>query len=108
MEPEAWLLEVKKAVHLANKMRVRGGEVIFVRMPTTGKTIEYDQTYYPKEKYWDKLASLYDGPSIHFMDYPSLMAYDSPDTSHLDFTDRAGFTNDLVKIIRQVSSAVTE
>lgn len=108
MEPEEWLSEVNKVIRLANKIRSRGGEVIFVRMPTTGKTIEYDQTYYPKEQYWDRLASLYNGPSIHFMDYPSLMAYDSPDTSHLDFTDRAGFTNDLVKIIRQVSGAVTE
>lgn len=108
MDPDAWLTEVKKVVHLVDKIRARGGDVIFVRMPTTGKTIEYDQNYYPKKEYWDKLASLYDGQSIHFMDYPSLMAYDSPDTSHLDFTDRTGFTRDLVKIIRQLSGAVAE
>lgn len=101
MSPDEWLLEAEKVLLLADKIRTRGGDVVFIRMPTTGETIKYDQLFYPKSEYWDRFTALYDRRSIHFMDYPTLMAYDLPDTSHLDLRDRVGFTRDLINIIRQ-------
>jgi len=78
-----------------SKIQTRGGEVIFLRMPTSRGHWDLDQQFYPREKYWDQFAAAVGSPSVHFKDVPGLDQFMLPDTSHLDFRDTAAFTDQL-------------
>ncbi len=77
----------------------KGGRVIFVRMPTSGKRWESNQRTVPKPLYWDNFAARTQATCIHFKDYASLSGFDCPDTSHLDYRDSARFTKALGELI---------
>lgn len=83
----------------------RGGQIFFIRMPTTGKHWQVDQELAPKHIFWDRLEELTGIPSIHFQDNPELSKFDCPDTSHLDARDVPEFTRALGKIIQIQHSA---
>jgi len=79
----------------------RGGNMVLVRMPTTGTHWEIDEQMAPKATYWDKLQTLSGIPTIHFMDNKTLSQFDCPDTSHLDAHDVPDFTRNLSHIVRE-------
>ncbi len=82
-------------------LRSRGGELVLLRMPTTGEHWSMDNDSARKEFFWDQITELTDIPTIHFRDYPELMAFDCPDTSHLDTTDAPEFTRRLSRILKR-------
>jgi len=89
----------KRLRELVERIRSRGGDVIFVRFPTTGMHWEMDNQRYPKSEYWDGVAAQTKLTMIHFKDYPSLSAFDCPDESHLDYRDTGRFTDALLEIL---------
>ena len=82
-------------------IRARGGKVVFVRMPSTGKVWELEKKEFPREKYWDRLLKETGAPGIHFSDFPELARYACPEWSHLSPADARTFTRDLVRIMAQ-------
>jgi len=89
---------VKLAV---DKIRSRGGEVIFVRTPSSGPYWEGEQHAFPRVKYWDKLLAATTSPGIHFTDYDEINHFVCPEFSHLSQQDAIIFTTALVKILRE-------
>lgn len=87
-------------LRLHKLLRDKGGELILLRMPTSGEHWRWYNNFAPKELFWDRLADLTDIPTIHFRDYPELMTFDCPDTSHLDATDSPKFTSILSRILK--------
>ena len=87
---------------LSAELRSRGGEVVLIRMPTTGLSWEKNEIRHPRAQYWDRVAEWSGIPTIHFRDYPELSKYECPDTSHLDATDVPAFTRDLGAILRHI------
>ncbi len=85
---------------LYDELKRRGGDLILVRMPTTGEHLTLDQIYYPREKFWDVIGPETGIPTIYFADYPELSGFDCPDTSHLDAEDAATFTRALARVIQ--------
>lgn len=83
---------------LTQRLRQRGGRVVFVRFPTSGLVWEIDQARLPKEYDWDQFARYSLAPTIHFMDYPELQ-YQLADGSHLDQSQKQAFTRSLARII---------
>ncbi len=83
------------------KLRKRGGRIVFLRFPTSGKYWESDERCFPKKRFWDKIGKWSTVPTIHFKDYPELDQFECPDTSHLDANDAPVFTKHLVHIIKQ-------
>jgi hypothetical protein len=81
-----------------NRIIGRGGEVIVVRFPSSGRIWETDQIRYPKDVYWDRLAEIVDARTIHFADHPGLTGFDLPDGVHLDERETASFTATLAKL----------
>lgn len=77
----------------------RGGQVIFVRFPTSGVLSELEEQRYPRKDYWDVFAAESRAVTIHFKDYPSLARFHCPDGSHLDYRDAIPFTKALVGIL---------
>jgi hypothetical protein len=78
-----------------NKIRERGGRVVFVRCPSTGPLLAHEQQLAPRERFWDPLVQRTGAPGIHFQDYPELAGFDCPEYSHLSAGDSVLFTERL-------------
>lgn len=80
-------------------IRARGGDVAFVRFPSSGRFLEWERREFPRQRYWDRLASELDVVAIHYEDFPALRDYDTPEWSHLAREDAERFTRALVPIL---------
>ena len=90
--PEQWAKRCGELRQMVERIRARGGQVVFVRYPTTDEHLELDRRHFPRSAYWDTLAELTGAVTVHFADSEGLRGYDCPDTSHLDSRDVPRFT----------------
>jgi hypothetical protein len=74
------------------KIRARGGEVVFVRPPSTGFYHEREEKNFPRAKTWDPLLRETGTFGINFEDYPSMLGLELPEMSHLSRESAAQFT----------------
>lgn len=88
------LAEIKTSV---DKIRSRGGKVIFLRTPSSGPFAEAEEKGYPRSQYWDRLLAFTNAPGIHFKDYPETAGLICPEWSHLSPEDAVVYTAHLVK-----------
>jgi hypothetical protein len=93
-----FLEQTKKAI---DKIRARGGTVVFVRPPSDGPYIEMENRLYPRQKYWDHLLEYTNTPGIHYADYPETAKLVCAEWSHLSLKDAAIYTAQLVKILQE-------
>lgn len=93
------LLETVKVA--ADKIKSRGGDVIYVRTPSSGDYWAADQKKYPREKYWEKLIAYTKYPGIHFKDYPATAHYVCPEESHLTPADAIDYTQHFVEQLEE-------
>lgn len=84
-----------------DKIKARGGKVIFVRPPSTGGYAAAEKKFYPREVYWDRLLTATGTDGIHYADYPVLADLHCPEESHLNLHDAVVFTNELIKILKE-------
>jgi hypothetical protein len=78
----------------------RGGNVVYVRMPTCGERWQMDSAKWPRDIFWDRLAARTHAQMIHFKDSPVLASLECPDTSHIDSKDGPTFTRTVIDILR--------
>ena len=83
-----------------DKIKGRGGQVIFVRTPSSGPYWQGELKGFPREKYWDHLLQITGCPGIHFKDYPETDHFECPEWSHLKPSDAVIWTTNLVNILR--------
>lgn len=83
------------------KIQARGGQVLFVRMPSSGPLWDLEQQAFPREKYWDRLLRETNAPGIHFEDYPELAQYPCIEWSHLGPAEAKAFTQNFIQIMQQ-------
>lgn len=83
------------------KITKRGGQVIFVRTPSSGPFWENEQKAFPKEKYWNRLLTMTGIQGIHFKDYPETSNYVCPEWSHLSYKDAKDYTHQFVNQLVQ-------
>ncbi|HCW08850.1 MAG TPA: hypothetical protein DGG95_15955 [Cytophagales bacterium] len=84
-----------------DKIKARGGDVIFVRPPSTGSYLARENKYYPRALYWDKLLQITGCPGIHYQDYPSISNLNCPEESHLDLAGAKIFTTHLIDLLKE-------
>lgn len=89
---------VKNAV---DKIKARGGQVLFVRTPSSGDYHMAENMGFPREKYWDRLLEITNCAGIHFEDYPSLNHFICPENSHLSLAQAKEFTIIFIKILSE-------
>ena len=82
------------------EIRRRGGEVVFVRLPSSDWFREFEAEATPREKIWEPLIATADVVGIHFEDYPALQV-PTPEWSHISAAYKEDFTRALVDIIRE-------
>jgi hypothetical protein len=83
------------------KLRARGGKIVFVRFPHSGglKTLEDRDT--PRAQTWDPLLKSTGAPGIYYEDFPELKGFDCPEWSHLSAGDSVEFSKRLVPHLRE-------
>ena len=100
-DPEAWLAALPRIDAAVAKLRARGGKVVFVRLPVTGRLGAAVEAVYPHERYWRLFAARSTAPVIDLHDVPAIAALECPDGMHLDQRDQATFTRALVSVLRE-------
>ncbi|MGV7220525.1 MAG: hypothetical protein ACQ9MH_03235 [Nitrospinales bacterium] len=89
---------LEKTKVAVDKIRARGGKVIFIRYPSTGGLRELENKITPRAAYWDKLLETTNSPGIHFEDHPQLQGFDCPEWSHLTKADAKIFSKRLMPL----------
>jgi len=90
---------IQSVAQSVDQIKARGGQVVFVRFPSSGPVWQAEQQAYPRELYWDRLLKETGVTGIHFADYPELSRYSCPEWSHLTPDDARRFTQSLTRII---------
>ena len=88
---EARFSETAAAV---NKIRARGGKVVFVRFPHSGDLKKFEDAGTPRAGIWTRLLAETKVPGIYYEDFPELI-FDCPEWSHLSGPDAVEFTKRL-------------
>ena len=99
---EARRIEREQIARMASavaKLRARGVKVLFVRMPSAGEYLAYENRDYPRARTWDVLLAASGAPGIHFEDYPELQGYYLPEWSHTTRAEGERLTAALYEII---------
>jgi transposase len=106
---EAFMAKMKEAIEArfrdtaaaVNKLRARGGKIVFVRLPASGELKALEDRTTPRSQIWDRVIKDTAAPGIYFEDFPELSGFDCPEWSHLSAGDSVEFSKRLVPHLRQ-------
>ena len=99
---EAELTAIFNSVKVAvDKIRARGGEVLFVRTPSSGAYLQGETMGFPRDKYWNRILDVTQCPGIHFLDYPAIAHFECPELSHLSRPQAIIFTKNFIEILEK-------
>ena len=101
IDREEWDRNAARMRDWVEQIRARGGEVVFLRMPTSGDLLRNESALIPRRVYWDRLAKLTTAITIHFQDVAGLDDFVLPDASHLDIRDAGAFTRALLRELKR-------
>lgn len=87
------------------RIRSRGGNVVFVRLPSTSDLLALEKQRWPRPAYWDRLIAETGVSGVHYEDYEELSGYDCPEWSHLTPGDAKTFTASLVEILAGIGAS---
>ena len=93
--------QIERAVKAVKQLRARGVQVLFMRLPSSGPYLAYEERRYPRTRSWDNLLKATGAPGIYFADYPELRGYQLPEWSHLTRADAERFTVALYGVIQR-------
>lgn len=97
--------QIDRAAKAVARLRARGVRVLFVRMPSTGEYLAFENREFPRARTWDVLLAATGAPGIHFEDYPELrpdvQGYYLPEWSHMVRADGERVTAALYGIIER-------
>jgi len=107
--PEKFAADMQQAIEARyhdtkaciDKLRARGGKIVFVRFPMSGPLKELEDKITPRGQTWDPLVQQTGVPGIYFEDFPELSSFECPEWSHLSAADSVEFTKRLVPHLRQ-------
>ena len=74
------------------RIRSRGGEVVYVVPPYAGTLLEVGKRLTPRDKGWEPLLRATGSYGIHFEDYPEMQGLRLAEWSHLDRASAQKFT----------------
>ncbi len=93
---DAYLVSVNDDIE---RIRARGGDVVFIRLPSSGDYRPREARNQPRNEYWDRLLLDTNSVGVHFEDHEELQGFRIPEWSHLHSEDAPKFTAALTRII---------
>jgi hypothetical protein len=88
------------------QIRARGGDVIFLRPPSTGERLQTENRLLGRPRGWDALLTAANVRGIHAHDDPVTADLDLPELSHLSRACAAVYTDAYVRTLATVTSRV--
>jgi len=82
------------------KLRARGGKIVFVRFPHSGELKKLEDRETPRIGIWARVLKDTGAPGIHYEDFPDLAGFNCPEWSHLSAGDSMEFTKRLISHLR--------
>ena len=82
------------------KLRARGGKIVFVRFPYSGELKQLEDRETPRIGIWDRVLKDTGAPGIYYEDFPDLAGFNCPEWSHLSAGDSMEFTKRLIPHLR--------
>jgi hypothetical protein len=82
------------------KLRSRGGKIVFVRLPNSGGLKALEERETPRAAFWDRIINDTAAAGIHYEDFPELAGFKCPEWSHLSAGDSVEFSKRLVPHLR--------
>lgn len=98
MPSEAVSAVVSEVKTNAARIRARGGEVAFVRLPYSGAYATLEDNAFPEAKFWDRLVRETASVGVSWNDHAELRGYELPEWSHLSAAEAERYTRALVPI----------
>jgi hypothetical protein len=83
------------------KLRARGGKIVFVRFPQSGGLKDLEDRATPRAGIWDRVIKDTAAPGIYYEDFPELKGFDCPEWSHLSAGDSVEFSKRLIPHLRK-------
>jgi len=87
-------------VAAVEKIRARGGKIVFVRFPHSGGLKEIEDKITPREQTWEPLLQMTHVPGIYYSDFSELSGFNCPEWSHLSAGESVEFSKRLVPHLR--------
>jgi hypothetical protein len=84
---------------LVDKIRSRGGQVVFIRPPSSGAVLQGEMQGFPRAQYWDRLLTVTGCKGVFFTDYPATAHFECPEWSHLSPDQAVIYTRSLIKAL---------
>jgi len=84
-----------------DKIKARGGQVLFVRTPSSGPYLAAEKKAFPRNQYWEKILEVTNCPGIHFEDYDATSHFVCPEWSHLSPEEAKVWTKNLVQAMQE-------
>jgi hypothetical protein len=88
-------------VEAVQKLRDRGGKIVFVRFPYSGRLKDLEDRATPRAGIWDRVIKDTAAPGIYYEDFPELKGFDCPEWSHLSAGDSVEFSKRLIPYLRK-------
>lgn len=98
--PAQFLADLAPVEDWVQRIRARGGDVVFVTLPVQGRLPDMEGRYMPRADYWDAFAHRPGIRALHYADVPALRAIPLPDHSHVRAQDRATLTLALIDALQ--------
>lgn len=87
--------QIRRAAVAVDTLRSRGVDVVFVRPPSDGRYLAFENAAMPRAATWDVLLARTGAPGIHFEDYPDQQGLELPEWSHLSAAAAVRYTRAL-------------
>lgn len=99
--PEVVDRVIADAVRDVQRIRARGGDVVFVRPPSGGALLAAERKRLSKADGWDRLLRETGAFGIHWEDHAAMQGLDIPEWSHLTRESATRFTRAYVEVLRR-------
>ncbi len=94
---------MKRAKAAVDKIRARGGDVVFIRPPSAPELRVNEEAQVPKAKGWDVLLKTTNAVGIHIDDLPAAQGLTLPEWSHLSRKCSRVFTDAYVRRLTELT-----
>lgn len=81
------------------RLRDRGGNVIFIRLPTQGIQLLSEERMAPRATFWDQMTMRTGAEAVYVSDFTTPVWL--PDDSHMDGKDKRAFTDELIDVLKR-------
>jgi hypothetical protein len=106
IKDEVIAMTQKRTRDAVEKIRARGGEVVFVRPPSVGAVLANDLRRLPRERGWDALLAASATAGLYYEDDPVARVLFPPELSHLSRACGTVYTDSYARALARVTSRV--